>query len=131
LNDKCEWPGEDHEEDEEKITVQESIDDLLNATQRGVLAGIFLKTPHLVLVRQSILPSIFESMEINQETIFLLVSIYCLSALYVPESAVRDTFNGEAAASISQRLAKTAQRYSRETSDQPSGRYPSNQKVND
>jgi hypothetical protein len=125
-NHQCQWPEDDHEEDGEKITVQESVDDLLNATQRGVLADIFLTTPHLVIMRQSILPSTFESMETNQETTFLFVSIYCLSALYVPESAVREIFNGEAAASISQRLATAAQRYSRDMSDQPSGRYPSN-----
>jgi hypothetical protein len=130
LNDECQWPGDDYEEDGDNITVQESIDDLLNATQRCILADIFLKTPHLVIIRQCIHPSTFENIDINQETTFLFVSIYCLSALYVPKLAVQEIFNGEAAASISQRLATVAQRYSRDTSDQPSGMNHLNQKIN-
>lgn len=125
MNYKCQWPRDNHEEDVEEVTVQEDIDKLLNATQRSVLAEIFSKKPHLIIVRQSILTSTFDSMENNQETTFLFVSIYCLSALYVSESAAQKDFNGEAAASISQRLAIAAQKYSRDTSDQPSGRHPS------
>lgn len=54
---------------------------------------------------------------------FLLVSLYCLSALYISETDVRETFNGETASDLSQRLALNAQQYSRDTSDQPSGTF--------
>jgi hypothetical protein len=119
---KCEWPKTaDDEDEEEGIKNPESLEDILNVEQRRALTKIFFDIHDLKIMRQSIHRLTLETMEINQETTFLWFSIYCLGALYIPEALVRETFNGEPALSVSQRLALVTQRYSRDTSDKPSG----------
>lgn len=119
----CHWPKTgDHEGQDEESKDSEKLEDLLDIDQRHALTKIFFETNDLDIMRQSIHRITLESLEINQETTLLWISIYCLSALYVSEATVRDTFNGESALSISQRLATVAQRYSRDTSDKPSGK---------
>jgi hypothetical protein len=100
------------------------VTNLVNAEQSRILLDIFFSIPHLDIMRQSIHRPSFEGTEVDQQSEFLLVSIYCLSALYVSESEVKTVFNGEAAAKLSQRLANVAQKFSRDTSDQPSGTCP-------
>lgn len=119
LNDKCQWAGQDDEEDQ--VAGTDKIENLVNAEQRRFLFDVFFNTPHLDIMRQSIQRLSFETTEINQLSEFLVVSIYSLSALYVSGSDVRAVFNGESASKLSQRLANIAQKYSRDTSDQPSG----------
>ena len=97
------------------------IESFIHTKQRRVLVDIFFTVPHLDIMRQSIHRLSFESTDISQQSEFLLMSIYCLSALYVSEPDVRAIFNGETASNLSQRLANVAQKHSRETSDQPSG----------
>jgi hypothetical protein len=84
---------------------------------------LFFSIPHLDILRQSIHRPSFEGAESGQQSMFLLVSLYCLSALYISETDVQETFNGETASDLSQRLALNAQQYSRDTSDQPSGMF--------
>lgn len=122
LNDKCHWTG--YEDEQDRIPLADGIENLVNTEQRRVLLGIFFKIPHLDIIRHSIHRLSFESTELSQQSEFLLVSIYCLSALYVSESDVRTVFNGEPATNLSQRLANGAQKCSRDTSDQPSGTPP-------
>lgn len=118
-NDNCHWKGLGDEQDQ--ILSPRGIEDLVSVEQRRVLLDIFFKTPHLDIIRQSIHRLSFESTQISQQSEFLLASIYCLSALYVSESDTREVFHGEPARALSQRLANVAQKYSRDTSDQPSG----------
>jgi hypothetical protein len=119
LNDNCHWPC--HGDEQEHRFPPDRIMNLVNTNQRHVLLEIFFKTPHLDIMRPSIHRLSFDSTEINHQSEFLLVSIYCLSALYISESDVRSVFNGESAQKLSQRLANVAQKCSRDTSDQPSG----------
>lgn len=122
LNDKCHWAG--HEDQQDHVISVDGIENLVNAEQRRALLDIFFSTPHLDIMRQSIHRLSFQDTEVNQQSEFLMVSIYCLSALYVSESDVRAVFNGEPAVNLSQRLANAAQKCSRDTSDQPSGTCP-------
>ena len=122
LNDKCHWTG--YEDEPDRIQSADGIRSLVNMEQRRVLLEIFFKTPYLDIIRHSIHRLSFESTELNQQSEFLLVSMYCLSALYVSESDVRTVFNGESGTKLSQRLANGAQKCSRDTSDHPSGTPP-------
>lgn len=97
----------------------------LSMAQRRVLIDLFFKTPNLDIMRQSIHRLTFEGTEVNQQSEFLLVTICCLAALYVSEADVSSVFNGESAAKLSQKLADVAQKCSRDTSDQPTGTWPS------
>jgi hypothetical protein len=78
---KCHWAG--YEDEQDRIPSADGIESSVNAEQRRVLIEIFFKTPHLDIIRQSIHRLSFESTELNQQSEFLLVSIYCLSALYI------------------------------------------------
>lgn len=119
VKDNCRWQG--YEDEQERDVIPKGIENLITSEQRGELLRIFFKTPHLDIMRQSIHRLSFNSTDISQQSEFLLVSIYCLSALYISDSDVRGKFNGEPASELSQRLANVAQKYSRDTSDQPSG----------
>ncbi len=92
---------------------------MIDERQRHVLLDLFFSIPHLDFLRQSIYRPTFEAT--GNHSKFLLTSIYCLSAVYISNEDVIENFNGENAMVLSARLALIAQRYSRESSDQPSG----------
>ena len=91
--------------------------------QIRVLINIFFSISHIAFIRQSIHQPSFEGADLSAHSRFLLFAICSLAALHISESDVVDTFNGEIAMQVSQRLATIAQRYSRDTSDKPSGYY--------
>ncbi|KAE8453322.1 hypothetical protein EG329_011389 [Mollisiaceae sp. DMI_Dod_QoI] len=116
LNDECKWSGNDPAR---VVLCEEDHESLVTESQHRVLTDLFFSVPHLSVMRQSIHRPSFESTNIQDHPPFLLASIYCLSALYISVVDSLDAFNGESALNLSDRLAISAQKFSRDTSDQP------------
>lgn len=119
LKDECKWSSEN---DPDGVVLRdEDRESLVTENQHRVLIGLFFSVPHLSVMRQSIHRPSFESTDLHDHPPFLLAAIYCLSALYISDVHSREVFNGESALNLSHRLAMSAQKHSRDTSDQPTG----------
>ncbi|RDW62032.1 hypothetical protein BP6252_11465 [Coleophoma cylindrospora] len=124
LHDKCHWGTECHKlltGSGQAPNSAPPVQKFLSRQQHDVLVKIFFNTPHFDILRQCIHRPSFEAKEITAHCPFMLVSIYCISALYVSPEDVREVFHGEEPADLSARLVVLARQWSRDTSDQPCG----------
>lgn len=119
VSSECKWPTNDPPSTWTTSSTATPSTGHLPANQAKRLFDIFFNTAHLAFIRQSIHQPSFEATPLPSVPPFLSFAICSLAALHISHLDVVDVFNGETATELSQRLATSARKYSRDTSDQP------------